>query len=241
MEKMSEEKYSRQRLVVLGSGGVGKSSVISRFLNNNFSDRYKETVEDLYCREYNILGYVIKVDILDTAGNLSFPAMRKLAISNANAFLLVYAVDNRASFEEVKQIQIQIHEQRCDYDELPIVIIGNKADLPEGRHEVSREEVRDWLEETWHENQAHLEVSAKDNTNVVDIFKKFLQLSKIAPAKQLSPLLKRRLSAHSLDTELKQFKEKEDTMKRSRSLMRRPSKPRVKHASHMKRDDCLIS
>lgn len=238
---MSDEKYTRQRIVVLGSGGVGKSSIINRFLNKTFSDRYKETVEDLYCREYNICGFDIKVDVLDTAGKLSFPAMRRLSISNANAFLLVYSFDDSSSFEEVKQIKTQIQEQRDDYQDIPIVIVGNKCDLPDDKRQVERSIVRDWCEETWIESQAHLEVSAKGNINVEDIFKKLLQLSKIVPVKQLSPALKRRLSAQSLEQEVKQFQEKQDVIKRSRSLMRRPSKPRVKHASHIKQDECKIS
>ena len=67
----SEQRY---RLVVLGSGRVGKSSIIRRLLKDEFVEGYKATVEDLHCRDYDIDGTTIKVDILDTAGNLEFPA-----------------------------------------------------------------------------------------------------------------------------------------------------------------------
>lgn len=49
--KMSEDRY---RLVVLGSTKVGKSSIIHRYLHNTFSDKYKETVEDLHSRQFRI-------------------------------------------------------------------------------------------------------------------------------------------------------------------------------------------
>jgi len=70
------------------------------------------------------------VDILDTAGNLEFPAMRRLSISTAHAFLLVFAVDNRQSFDEVCQLWQQIGDQRPNRDEIPCVIAANKVRAP---------------------------------------------------------------------------------------------------------------
>ena len=69
----------------------------------------------------------MQVDVLDTAGNLEFPAMRRLSISTADAFLLVFAVDNRESFGEVCQLWEQIGEQRPNRDEIPCVIAANKV------------------------------------------------------------------------------------------------------------------
>jgi small GTP-binding protein len=93
----SEERY---RLVVLGSARVGKTSLIRRYLYQEFSERYKETVEDLHSREFRVHGSVLSLDILDT--NFNFPDMRRLAIASANAFLLVFAVDDVQSFKEVR-------------------------------------------------------------------------------------------------------------------------------------------
>ena len=120
----SEQRY---RLVVLGSGRVGKSSIIRRLLKDEFVEAYKATVEDLHCREYEIDGSTIKVDILDTAGHLEFPAMRRLSISTAHAFLLVYSIDDRASFDEVQRLWDQIKEERTGYSQLPCVVAGNKV------------------------------------------------------------------------------------------------------------------
>jgi small GTP-binding protein len=123
---MSDVEH-RYRLVVLGSGKVGKSSIIRRLLKDDFVEGYRPTVEDLHCRDYDVGGSTIKVDILDTAGNLEFPAMRRLSISTAHAFLLVYAIDDRESFNEVCQLWEQIREQRSGYQELPCVVAGNKV------------------------------------------------------------------------------------------------------------------
>lgn len=105
----------RTRVVFMGAGRVGKTAILKRFLFNTFSDEYKETVEDLYVRDYNVRGSLIKVDFFDTAGNLTFPAMRRLSISTAHAFVLVYSITSLETFEEVKKLWSQIQEERSNY------------------------------------------------------------------------------------------------------------------------------
>jgi len=53
--------------------------------------------------------------------------MRRLSISTAHAFLLVYSIDDRASFDEVRRLWEQIKEERTGYNELPCVVAGNKV------------------------------------------------------------------------------------------------------------------
>ncbi len=67
----------RLRLVVMGDSFVGKSAVIKRFLFGTFVDKYTATVEDLYSRDFELSGNALNVDILDTAGDAQFPAMRR--------------------------------------------------------------------------------------------------------------------------------------------------------------------
>ncbi|KAK6045902.1 Miro-like protein [Cooperia oncophora] len=100
---MSEERY---RLVVLGSAKVGKTNLIRRYLYNEFSEKYKETIEDLHSRQFRIQGVPLPLDILDT--NFNFPDMRKLSIASASAFLLVFAVDDVPSFKEVIEFEMLI-------------------------------------------------------------------------------------------------------------------------------------
>ena len=68
------------RMVVLGASRVGKSSIVSRFLNGRFDDQYTPTIEDFHRKVYNIRGDMYQLDILDTSGNHPFPAMRRLSI-----------------------------------------------------------------------------------------------------------------------------------------------------------------
>uniref|UniRef100_T1IYA3 Small monomeric GTPase n=1 Tax=Strigamia maritima TaxID=126957 RepID=T1IYA3_STRMM len=130
---MADDTDQRIRLVVLGGGGVGKTAIIKRFLFKTFEEKYRSTVEDLYYREYDIGSVTIKVDILDTAGDLQFPAMRRLSIATAGAFLLVYSLTCPASFDILKQCFQEIRDNRSDFDRVPIVVVGNKAEVDE-RH-----------------------------------------------------------------------------------------------------------
>ncbi|XP_033629950.1 GTP-binding protein Di-Ras2-like [Asterias rubens] len=236
------DDWERYRLVVLGAGKVGKTSIISQFLGNKFEEKYKETVEDLHCREYNVNGHCIKVDILDTSGGLQFPAMRRLSISTANAFLLVYSVDDHNSLEVVRQIYEQIREQRSNFDELPIVVVGNKTDRADFRA-VEEIEMHDLIvREAW--NCAFLEVCARENLGVLDIFQKLLQMAKIPVARELSPVLKRRMSEYGYKRRKDgrgSFKENDKEMSRSRSLMRRTGRPKVKQNQDPTKSDCIIS
>ena len=75
------------RLVILGSAKVGKTSIVSRFLNNKYDDKYTPTIEDFHRKVYRIKGEAYRLDILDTSGNHPFPAMRRLSLLTGMLFL----------------------------------------------------------------------------------------------------------------------------------------------------------
>ncbi|XP_050340887.1 GTP-binding protein Di-Ras2-like [Bactrocera neohumeralis] len=190
----------RIRLVILGGAGVSTSSIIKRFLFKIYTDKYRATVEDLFNREYDLGGVTLKVDILDTSGDVQFPAMRRLSIATAHAFMLVYASTSASSFQCVKQCFQEIREQRADYQDIPIVIAGNKSDLANTHREVRLEEVTDWVYCELPRLRAKvLECSAKEDQNVTDLFKTLLSLSRFLPVgsnNDGTSGLKRRSSAY---------------------------------------------
>ena len=193
--------HERIRLVVLGGAGVGKSAIIRRLLGQGFSERYRPTVEDLYSRECVLGTLTLKVDLLDTAGDLQFPAMRRLSIATAHAFLLVYATTSLPSFDCVKRCFEEVREQRPDFQEVPIVVAGNKVDLASTRREVPIEDVSEWLFCELPKLRAKvMECSAKDDYNIKDIFRCFITLSKIVPKNHTGEAdesgLRRRSSAY---------------------------------------------
>lgn len=69
-----------RRIVVLGAPKVGKTSILQRFLGEEFADRYETTTEDFHRKLYHIRGEAYQIDILDAAGERDFPAKRRLSI-----------------------------------------------------------------------------------------------------------------------------------------------------------------
>ncbi|XP_036403554.1 rasd family member 4 [Megalops cyprinoides] len=174
------------RLVFLGAAGVGKTALIRRFLQDTFETKHRRTVEELHSKEYDINGVKVTIEIMDTSGSYSFPAMRKLSIQNSDAFALVYAIDDPESLEAVKSLRDEILEVKED-KLTPIVVVGNKTDR-EGERQVSSEDVLSTVELDW--NNCFLEASAKENDNVVEVFRELLQQANLPSC--LSPALRRR-------------------------------------------------
>jgi small GTP-binding protein len=126
-----EKRTSRMRnfrVVLLGSTGVGKTSLIKQLLYKDFPERHKETLEELHRHVLDMGAMSVEIDILDTSGTHEFPAMRQLAIATGNAFLLVYSVDIRESFANVKFLINEIKENKQGSDYF-IIVIANKSDL----------------------------------------------------------------------------------------------------------------
>ncbi|KAF7214281.1 ras-related protein Rap-2a [Nothobranchius furzeri] len=179
------KEKTQVRVVFLGAAGVGKTALIRRFLQDTFEPKHRRTVEELHSKEYDIGGVKVTVEILDTSGSYSFPAMRKLSIQNSDAFALVYAVNDPESLEAVKSLRDEILEIKDKYT--PIVVVGNKVDREQERR-VSADDVLATVEMDW--NNSFLEASAKENANVVEVFKELLQ--QVNLPSRLSPALRRR-------------------------------------------------
>lgn len=119
-------------VVVLGAGGVGKTSLVTRFVKNEFSDHYNPTVEDLYEKPIHLRrGVSAMLQVLDTAGSYQFPAMKRLTLQYGEAFILVYSVKDPASLDEALKLQQEIYEAKGTED-VPMVLVGNKCDLTSG-------------------------------------------------------------------------------------------------------------
>ena len=89
--------------------------------------------------DYQIASQVITVELLDTSGYGSFPAMREVAIRQADAFVLVFSPDCEESLECVKcfrQDILRIKQTEQNAPLVPMVVICNKMDLDIAQHQV---------------------------------------------------------------------------------------------------------
>ncbi|KAI4106774.1 MAG: hypothetical protein L6R37_001976 [Teloschistes peruensis] len=129
-------KFLREyKLVVVGGGGVGKSCLTIQLIQAHFVDEYDPTIEDSYRKQCVIDEEVALLDVLDTAGQEEYSAMREQYMRTGEGFLLVYSITSRQSFEEIMTFQQQILRVK-DKDYFPIIIVGNKCDLDGERQKV---------------------------------------------------------------------------------------------------------
>lgn len=153
------------RLVVVGGGGVGKSAITIQFIQSHFIDIYDPTIEDSYRKQISIDDQVSMLDILDTAGQEEYSAMRDQYMRTGQGFLLVYSITSRTSFDEIAKFRDQILRVR-DSDVAPLVLVGNKSDLQEER-QVTSQEGQD-LASRW--RIPFFESSARLRTNIEEVF-----------------------------------------------------------------------
>merc|ERR1712061_231957 len=167
------------KLVVLGSGGVGKSALTVQFVQGIFVERYDPTIEDSYRKSVELDGQQCMLEILDTAGTEQFTAMRDLYMKNGQGFVLVYSITATSTFNDLYEIRDQILRVK-DSEDVPIILVGNKCDLEEER-EVGRDQGQ-MLARNWG-NCTFLESLAKAKVNVNDIFVDLVrQINKSSPA-----------------------------------------------------------
>ena len=120
--------WREYKLVFMGDGAVGKSSITIQLIQHHFIEDYDPTIEDSYRKQLTIDNQACLLDILDTAGQEEYSAMRDQYIRTGQGFLCVYSVTSRKSFEEVLTFREKILRAK-DADKVPMVIVGNKSDL----------------------------------------------------------------------------------------------------------------
>mmetsp|Transcript_34000 Transcript_34000/g.95712 ORF Transcript_34000/g.95712 Transcript_34000/m.95712 type:complete len:188 (+) Transcript_34000:90-653(+) len=153
------------KVVVVGGGGVGKSALTIQLIQNHFIDEYDPTIEDSYRKQVSIDDETCLLDILDTAGQEEYSAMRDQYMRTGEGFLCVYAITSRSSFEEIDGFREQILRVK-DEDHVPMVLAGNKCDLKDDR-QVTESEGSDKAKSF---GCPFFETSAKARVNVEESF-----------------------------------------------------------------------
>jgi len=177
-----DEKNMREyKIVVLGSGGVGKSALTVQFVQGIFVEKYDPTIEDSYRKQVEVDGQQCMLEILDTAGTEQFTAMRDLYMKNGQGFVLVYSITAQSTFNDLQDLREQILRVK-DTDDVPMVLVGNKCDLEDERV-VGKDQGLNLARQF--NNCSFMETSAKAKIGVKDIFFDLVrQINKKAPAKK---------------------------------------------------------
>ena len=157
------------KIVVLGSGGVGKSALTVQFVQGIFVEKYDPTIEDSYRKQVEVEGQQCMLEILDTAGTEQFTAMRDLYMKNGQGFVLVYSITAQSTFNDLQDLREQILRVK-DSEEVPMVLVGNKCDLEDERV-VGKDQGLNMAK--MFGNCAFMESSAKAKIGVTDVSSTF--------------------------------------------------------------------
>jgi len=167
------------KVVVLGSGGVGKSALTVQFVSGCFMEKYDPTIEDFYRKEIEVDDSPCVLEILDTAGTEQFASMRDLYIRNGQGFVVVYSLTNAQTFQDIKGMKEQITRVKGT-DRVPILLVANKVDL-EHQREVSAAEGMN-LSRLW--GSPFIEASAKSRCGVNEMFAEIVREMNVNPGKK---------------------------------------------------------
>ncbi|CAI4229394.1 unnamed protein product [Auanema sp. JU1783] len=170
---------SRFRLVFMGPSKSGKTSIINRFLHNTFSEKYKETIDDLHHETFRVNGSIINLEIHDT--NTNFPDMQKVAIHSAHAICLVFGTDDVNSFKEMSDLWREINMIRSNLEYTPIMIVGNKGDV---ENKKINEPTAVAFTSHLPSSVRYIEVSAKTNQSIREIFTGIMEVHMLLQKKK---------------------------------------------------------
>ena len=129
MEDDNDNEYITCKVVLLGEAGVGKTSIISRYLSNSFSEVLMSTTGASYATKKIDIDddHKIQFQIWDTAGQERFRSLAKIFYQSAAAAILVYDITRRDSFEKLKEFWIKELKENAPSD-IILALAGNKSD-----------------------------------------------------------------------------------------------------------------
>ena len=153
------------KLIFIGDSSVGKSCLTAKAVKNNFEEYYQATVGfEFLTFNMKVNDKVIKLQIWDTCGQESYKSLISNFYRNSSLAVLVYAIDNKESFNHV-EVWLNDLKSQANPD-VRIFLVGNKADLEEDR-KVNKEEGEKYKEDQ--HLDLFMETSAKTGHNARNV------------------------------------------------------------------------
>ncbi|EEB19677.1 conserved hypothetical protein [Pediculus humanus corporis] len=185
------------KVVLLGGSGVGKTSIVQRFVHNEFNEKYTPTEQkETYYPSVIINDHLYELKISDLPVISYFPVnsyyewadYRFYGLRSATAYILVFDLSNVETFQFVRTMREQMIESR-DMKHVPLLIVGNKQDLivadagsgnsgvsmiPSNVNQRKRRDIVNLVKKHWKCN--YVECSAKHNWGVIAVFKELMEV-----------------------------------------------------------------
>jgi small GTP-binding protein len=165
MVKDREEIRFNVKVILAGDGCVGKSSLLRRYVFDEFTDAHKMTIGmDTHAKLTHVPGLgAVKIHTWDLAGQPQWAAVRESFYLGSHAMALTFDVSQP---ETIKHLPDWVKECRAKAPKIPVLIVANKIDLPQ---QVPVGKIAKWAKDNGYD---YIEASAKKNYNVEAMFEK---------------------------------------------------------------------
>lgn len=158
------------KVVLLGEGCVGKTSMVLRYVEDKFNDQHIQTLQATFLnKKLNIGGKRINLAIWDTAGQERFHALGPIYYRMSNGAILVYDITDEDSFQKVKNWVKELKKMLGS--EISLSIAGNKVDLEKERN-VPIDVAEEYAKSV---GALHFHTSAKQNVGIEELFVELTQ------------------------------------------------------------------
>lgn len=166
---MANRKKTLIKIIILGDSGVGKTSLMNRYVNKKFSTQYKATIgADFVTKDVVVDDKLVTMQIWDTAGQERFQSLGVAFYRGADCCVLVYDVTAPTTFKSLDswRDEFLIQASPRDPENFPFIVIGNKID--QENRAVSSKRAQAWCQSK--NNIPYFETSAKEAVNVDSAF-----------------------------------------------------------------------
>ena len=193
------------KILLVGDSSVGKTTLLLKYVEGKFSDSHITTIGVEYKdKEITVDNRKINLQIWDTSGQERYRSITKNFYRNADGILFIFDVTNEESFNQLKDWLTS--SEVCDKD-FKKLIVGNKIDLKEKRV-VNKEKMENFAEK---KELKCFETSAKDNTNVNEVFE---EMAKLILSNKTDEQIKEEFCRHNSASYLSKYSQREDTEKK---------------------------
>eukprot|EP00026_Physarum_polycephalum_P015119 Phypoly_transcript_15735.p1 GENE.Phypoly_transcript_15735~~Phypoly_transcript_15735.p1 ORF type:complete len:198 (+),score=35.83 Phypoly_transcript_15735:294-887(+) len=177
------------KLVVIGDGGVGKTSLLITFTTNSFPVDYIPTVFDNYAANFLIDGRTVNLGLWDTGGREESDRLRPLSYPQTDVFLVCFSLTSRPSLKNVSAKLVPEIKHHCHG--VPFIVVGTKEDLREDPEVIEQLRAKGEKPITQKEGQelsnyvgasCYIEVSSKFQKNLKFLFDSAARLALLPSA-----------------------------------------------------------
>ncbi len=162
---MAQEYVNTLKLLVIGDSGVGKSSIVTSYVDGFFSDIHISTIGiDFRIKKINVNDKSIMLQIWDVAGQEKFRSIAPIYFRHCDGIIILFDVTNQKSFDNIKKWITEI--DKYNYTDTVKILVGNKCDLKQKRV-VNIDDVRKFIDEM---DMTYIETSAKKGKGINNVF-----------------------------------------------------------------------